>query len=345
MSPSPESTRMFQEAAEAPARAADLLRRQGDQLERIGETLRLMQPRTVLTCGRGSSDHAALYGKYLIETELGVVTASAAPSVSSLYAATPKLEGSVCMAVSQSGKSPDLLAAVRAAKAGGAYVIALVNVEDSPLAALADAVVPLSAGPERSVAATKSYILALVATARLVAAWNEDDHLRTSLERLPELLEQAWALDWSPAVEVLAPARNLYVVGRGLGLGVASEAALKLKETSGLHAEAFSSAEVRHGPMALVKSGFPVFMLSQHDETLRDVDQLASDFAERGATVVLAGEGGGSAVRRLPTVSAHPALEPITLIQSFYRLANAVALARGCDPDSPPHLNKVTETV
>jgi glucosamine--fructose-6-phosphate aminotransferase (isomerizing) len=345
MSLVPEQTRMFHEAAEAPERAAEFLRLQADALERLGAELRKRAPRVAMTCGRGSSDHAGLYAKYLIETELGVLTASAAPSVSSLYASTPALEGVVCLAISQSGKSPDLLAAVKAARGGGAFVIAFVNVEDSPLAGLADAVVPLSAGPERSVAATKSYILALIAVARLVAAWRDDDHLRLALDRLPAQLTEAWALDWSDAVEPLARARNLYVVGRGLGLGVASEAALKLKETSGLHAEAFSSAEVRHGPMALVKAGFPVMMLSQHDETLHDVDQLASDFAARGAEVILAGDGGAGRVLRLPTLASHPALEPILLIQSFYRLANSVAVARGCDPDRPPHLNKVTETV
>jgi glucosamine--fructose-6-phosphate aminotransferase (isomerizing) len=336
---------MYQEAAETSARAADFLREQGGALDRLAETLRRLRPRAAVTCGRGSSDHACLYAKYLFETELGLLTASAAPSVHSVYGAQPELERVVCFAVSQSGKSPDLLAAVRAMKAGGAFVIALVNAEDSPLAGLADAVAPLSAGPERSVAATKSFILALVAVARLVAAWREDELLLKAVESTPDLLSEAWSLDWSAALEVLVPARNLYVVGRGPGLGVASEAALKLKETCGLHAEAFSAAEVRHGPMALVNAGFPVLMLSQDDETRVELEGLAAEFAARGAPVVLAGGTGEGAVLRLPTLDAHPMIQPILMIQSFYRLANDAALARGFDPDRPPHLRKITETV
>ncbi len=142
----------------------------------------------------------------------------------------------------------------------------------------------------------------------------------------------------------LTPAINLFVVARGFGLGIAQEAALKLKETCGLHAEAFSSAEVKHGPMALVRAGFPVLMFSQDDETRAGIEQLAAEFAARKARVLLAGaKAHGATV--LPTVVAHPVIEPILQIQSFYRLANNLSLARGFDPDRPPHLNKVTETV
>jgi glucosamine--fructose-6-phosphate aminotransferase (isomerizing) len=248
------------------------------------------------------------------------------------------------LAISQSGKSPDLLAAVQAAKAAGAFVIALVNVTDSPLAALADEVLPLHAGPELSVAATKSYIAALAAIVQLVAAWTGDEDLGAALPTLPALLAQAWALDWTPAVERLKLARNLYVLGRGVGFGIAQEAALKFKETCGLHAEAFSAAEVLHGPMALVKEGFPVLVFAQNDESRESVDAMAKGVAERGADVLLAGAGEVGA-GALPALAAHPVIEPILMIQSFYRMANALSVARGYDPDSPPHLNKVTETV
>ena len=242
-----------------------------------------MQPRAVVTVGRGSSDHAATFAQYLIETRLGVMTASAAPSVSSLYNATPDMAGVVCLAISQSGKSPDLLTAVEGAKAAGAFVIALVNDETSPLAALADETAPLGAGPELSVAATKSYIAALSAIVQLVACWTEDEVLLAALADLPGLLEQAWALDWSAATAALRDARNLYVIGRGVGFGVAQEAALKFKETCGLHAEAFSAAEVRHGPMALVGRGFPVLALAQNDQSRAGVDELVAEFVSRGA--------------------------------------------------------------
>jgi glutamine---fructose-6-phosphate transaminase (isomerizing) len=204
--------------------------------------------------------------------------------------------------------------------------------------------VSLHAGRESSVAATKSYIASLSCITQLVASWTQDLELSASLARLPAQLARAWECDWTSAVASLTDAVNLFVIARGFGLGIAQEAALKLKETCGLHAEAFSSAEVKHGPMALVRAGFPVLMFSQDDETRAGIEQLAAEFAARGARVLLAGARANGATI-LPGVVAHPVIEPILLIQSFYRMANDLSLARGLDPDSPPHLNKVTETV
>ncbi len=314
------------------------------RVARIGALLREMKPRAVVTCARGSSDNAATFAKYLIESRAGVLTSSAAPSLSSLYEARPDLHGVVCLAISQSGRSPDLLASVEAAKRGGALVIALCNWTDSPLAALADHLIPLCAGVEMSVAATKSYIVSLSAVLHLVATWTADQSLLDALLRAPDQLAQAWELDWSNAVPALQDATNLYVVGRGFGLGIAQEVALKLKETCGLHAEAFSAAEVKHGPMALVRLGFPVLMLSQNDESRPGIAALAKDFVACGAEVLTAGIEVDSA-RPLPTIAADPAIEPMLMIQSFYRMATTLAFARGFDPDKPPHLNKVTETL
>ncbi|AAK22431.1 SIS domain-containing protein [Caulobacter vibrioides] len=340
----PASTHMFREAGEAARVAAVQLTANAPKIQALAQRLRANPPRVVVTCARGSSDHAATFARYLIETKAGVLTSSAGPSVSSVYDASPNLEGALYLAISQSGKSPDLLAAVKAAKAAGAHAVALVNVVDSPLAALADEVIPLHAGPELSVAATKSYIAALVAVTQLIAAWTEDAELTAALQDLPTALAAAWTLDWSLAVERLKTASNLYVLGRGVGFGVALEAALKFKETCGLHAEAFSAAEVLHGPMALVKDGFPALVFAQNDESRASVDEMAAGLRARGASVLIAG-GGGDAPDALPTLASHPVLEPILMIQSFYRMANALSVARGYDPDSPPHLNKVTETI
>lgn len=339
-----EDTRMFAEAAEAPAVVRAQLRDNADIVAKAAARLRAHPPTAALICGRGSSDNAGVFGRYLIESETGVLTSPAPLAVSSVYGQTPRIPGGVCFAISQSGKSPDLVAAASAAKAGGAFVIALVNVEDSPLSAVADLTIPLRAGPELSVAATKSFIASLTALAHLVAEWTGDDALRAGLDALPDQLEAAWRQDWSAALPTLRTATNLYVVGRGPGFGVAREAALKLKETCGLHAEAFSTAEVRHGPMALVKDGFPVLMLAQDDVTRADAEDLAADFATRGAKVFLSGPSDGR-VTPLPATPGHPALEPVLLIQSFYGLAARLSVARGFDPDRPPYLNKVTETV
>jgi glucosamine--fructose-6-phosphate aminotransferase (isomerizing) len=167
--------------------------------------------------------------------------------------------------------------------------------------------------------------------------------LRSELSHLPTLLRRAWALDWSALVEVLKGATDLYVLGRGIGFAIAQEAALKLKETSQLHAEAFSAAELRHGPMALVRGGFPTLIFGQSDEAAQNVAETAKRLVESGARVLLAGAEAEGATS-LPIISSAPLLEPILEIQSFYRAANALALARGLDPDHPPHLAKVTET-
>jgi glucosamine--fructose-6-phosphate aminotransferase (isomerizing) len=248
------------------------------------------------------------------------------------------------LAISQSGASPDILSVVSRARAAGARIVALVNAADSPLAQLADDLLPLHAGAEHSVAATKSYIASLAAIVQLVAAWADDAALSGALQRAPEQLARAWQLDWSAALVPLTAASSLYVIGRGLGLGVAQEAALKFKETCGLHAEALSAAELRHGPMALVHAGFPLLLFTQNDESRAGVTQLAAELARQRADVLIAGAR-IAGTTELPTEGADPVIEPLLFAQSFYRLANALSLARGYDPDAPPHLRKVTETI
>ena len=340
----PSDTLMFGEAGEAAAAVAAQAAANGATLAAIADRLRTDPPRVAVTCARGSSDHAATYAKYLIETRLGIPTASAAPSVASVYRKGPFAEDALWIAVSQSGRSPDLIASLEAAREGGAVTVALVNEPDSPLADIADFELPLRAGPERSVPATKSFIASLAALAALVAAWSEDETLSVALAELPDLLAQGWSLDWPDLVEGLARASSLYVIGRGLGLGIAQEAALKLKETCSLHAEAFSAAELRHGPMALVGPDFPLLVFRQRDEAAASVDAAIEAAVARGADVYLAGGQAKGAIV-LPSLRHHPAIEPIVQVQSFYRAAVHLSGRRGLDPDRPPHLAKVTETI
>jgi len=336
---------MFREAGES----ADVVARQIEANDTIVRELvqRLLNapPRFIVTAARGSSDHAATFGKYVFETQVGLMTASASPSVSSIYHTAQRLDGALYLAISQSGKSPDLVRHAQAAKQAGAHVVALVNVEDSPLAAAADTVVPLRAGPETSVAATKSYLAALSALVHIAARWRGDEGLLESLRATPAAMRATWQADWSPLVEGLVDARNLFVVGRGLGLGAAQEAALKLKETCGLHAEAFSAAEVKHGPMVLVGRDFPVLFLTQRDESRSGTQEVANEFAARGAKVWITSPDANEP-HALPVAEApHPVCAPLIAIQGFYRAANALAIRRGRDPDVPPHLNKVTQTL
>ncbi|WIG56234.1 MAG: Glucosamine-6-phosphate deaminase [isomerizing], alternative [Rhodanobacteraceae bacterium] len=340
-----EATLLHREAAEAADTVARQLERNDAAVCKLAASLRDHAPPFVATCARGSSDHAATYAKYVIETQTGCVTASASPSVESIYSVPLRLRDALYLVISQSGASPDLLRSAEAARNAGARVVALVNAEHSPLAALADTVIPLQAGPEKSVAATKSFIGSLGAVLHLVAHWRQDVALLDALHGLPEQLRQAFELDWSALVEGLRDMHDLFVLGRGYGLAAAQEAALKLKETCALHAEAFSSAEVRHGPMELVGPRLPVLLFAQQDDALPGVMATARDFHQRGAEVWTAAPGavGRDALPIVPT--SQPMLAPILAIQSFYRAVNALAIARGRDPDRPPHLAKVTETV
>ena len=335
---------MFQEAASAAGAVRAQLREDAASIDYIGAAIRRLAPRVVITCARGSSDHAATYAKYLIETRARILTASAAPSVSSVYGISQDLRGCLFIAISQSGRSPDLLASVAAAKASGATILSLCNSPGSPLTAASDLVIELRAGTENSVAATKSYLATLAAIARLVGAWTQDPLLNAALESLPSMMELSWALDWAAALPYLERVGNLYVVGRGLGLGAAQEVALKCKETCALHAEAFSSAEVRHGPYTLLGRDFPALLLAQHDATSGGLETLAADLVRRGVPVLLAGARVAGALE-LPSVQAAAELSPILLVQSAYRMLAELAVRRGLDPDRPPHLLKITETV
>ncbi|HEY5851996.1 MAG TPA: SIS domain-containing protein [Lysobacter sp.] len=341
----PTSTRMYAEAEQTADVVAGQFAANANIIDALVARLKASPPRFIVTCARGSSDHAATYGKYLFETTLGLITASASPSVGSVYAVQPQMEGALFVAISQSGKSPDLVRNAEIAKAAGAVVVVLVNVEDSPLAKIADTVIPLRAGPETSVAATKSYLCSLAALLQLAARWSGDAALLKATAQLPDALRAAWAQDWSPLVEGLKDAHNLFVVGRGLGLGAAQEAALKFKETCGLHAEAFSSAEVKHGPMAIVGPGFPVLAFAQDDDTGAGTVAVVEEFHKRGAPVWLARPGAHRDDALPMPASPHPACTPLLAVQSFYKAVNALAVARGHNPDVPPHLNKVTETV
>lgn len=345
MTRSAESTQMFLEARSASEAVRAQLCEDSREIEAIGAMLRKLAPRATVTCARGSSDHAATYAKYLIETRARVLTASAAPSVSSVYGIDQDLRGCLFIAISQSGRSPDLLASVAAAKTSGATVLALCNSADAPLVSAADHVIPLRAGPEISVAATKSYLATLAALARLVAAWTGNSALHAAIAELPDLMDRAWELDWSSALPLLQTADHLYVVARGLGLGAAQEVALKCKETCGLHAESFSSAEVRHGPFTLLGPRFPALLIAQNDSTRAGLEALAAELAARGIPVFISGTASAGGAHVLPSIECAAELGPVLAVQSAYRMIAELSVRRGFDPDRPASLSKITETL
>jgi glucosamine--fructose-6-phosphate aminotransferase (isomerizing) len=313
-------------------------------LRDIARRLAERQPSVIVTCARGSSDNAAAYFKYLAEILLGIPVASIGPSVASIYRAPLQLSGSVVVSVSQSGQSPDIVSLQSAAQTAGAFAIAVVNDVNSPLAKGADAVLPLHSGVETSVAATKTFLSSSVILAALVAEWRGDALLAKAARDLPEALEKALHADWSEALPVLREANSAYVVGRGPALAIAAEAALKLKETAMLHAEAFSGAEIMHGPVQLVEAGFPVIAFRPHDAAYDAMGEAVSHLQSTGARVFVA-EAGEHQSGRLPfSPSGHALLDPLAMLLSFYALAEQVARARGHDPDQPTRLKKVTQT-
>jgi glucosamine--fructose-6-phosphate aminotransferase (isomerizing) len=334
---------MATEAAESATVVERQMAMNKDVLATVRASFTAAPPTMIMTCARGSSDHAATFGRFLFETRLGIASGSLPPSVASIYGMTPVPDGALCLAISQSGRSPDLLATIARCQERGIRTVAITNDEASPLAQIADTTLLIQAGPERSVAATKSYIGSLFALLQLAEAMAPAAPIG-GLAALPGLLREAWRLDWSELARRLVDAKGLYVVGRGPGLAIASEAALKFKETSGLHAEAFSSAEIRHGPMALVDHNFPILVFRQNDESGPVTDQLVQDLVARGVPVFVAGVSVPGAVC-LPTVAADALLEPLLQVQAFYRMVADLAALRGHDPDKPPQLSKVTETL
>lgn len=338
-------THMASEVAEIPQVAARFLHDGAPAITAAAAALRATDPALVATVARGSSDHAATYLKYAIELLAGVPVASVGPSVASIYGRPLRLSGAACIGVSQSGQSPDIVEMMRAAGRGGALTIAITNASGSPITSASQHALPLGAGEERSVAATKTFVTSVLAGLALLAEWQEDAALRQAIAQAPEAFAQALTLDWSPLSARLARAGSAFVLGRGPAFAIAAEAALKFKETCGLHAESYSAAEVLHGPAAIVQTHFPVLALAIDDAALPHVVATAERLAAQGADVFVTGAT-AKGCTALPTVAGlHPLLAPLVLSVSFYRFVEDLARRRGLDPDTPPHLRKVTETV
>ena len=335
---------MLEEAISAADCVALQLSSDVERYADLGRKLRSTSFDTALTIARGSSDHAANYCAYLIMARMGRVVASLPMSLITLNRAPIETRNTLAIAISQSGQSPDVVDPMRYFRGGAATTVALVNDIESPLAKAAEWAMPLHAGKEQSVAATKSFIASLVAGARLVAQWQNDRDLLAGLQALPAALRAATEVDWSCALEVLAPARNIMVVGRGVSFPIALESALKFKETSALQAEAFSGAEIKHGPMALIEDGYPLLIFATRGPTQASVLQLAAEMRTRGAKVILAAPADVAERDLTLPVAATPDLDPIVAVQAFYIMAAHLSKARGMDPDRPRHLSKVTKT-
>jgi glucosamine--fructose-6-phosphate aminotransferase (isomerizing) len=338
------SVRTALEIREAPEAVRGQQRTLAQPVAEFAARLKRRPPQVVVTCARGSSAHAATFGKHLIERYLGIPVAAAAPNIASVYGGKLHLRDQLFLGISQSGSSADLIAMAERARASGAVTACIVNATDSPLAAECDIVLPMNAGLELSVSATKTFIATLSALLRLTAAWTGDLKMADAVDRLPDRLAAASDLDWSLALDALAGAASLVTIGRGPTLAIAREAALKLKETCNLHAEAFSGAEFLHGPVALVSPEYPILMFNPADAAAKGMRQLAANLREKDTALFTTDRdedpGGG-----LPVLPPdHADADAVCLIQSFYVMVVRLAQRLGTDVDRPRYLRKVTST-
>jgi glutamine---fructose-6-phosphate transaminase (isomerizing) len=337
-------SKMRLEINEIPEAAQRLIQSSEKTIQALSKALKEKDPALVATVARGSSDHAANYLKYIIEMQLGLPVASLGPSVASIYGSQLKMPRGAMIAISQSGKSPDIIAMAENARRGGSFTVAFTNVISSPLAAVCDVALDIEAGLELSVAATKTFVNSVIAGLLLVAGWTTDRNLMEALHTLPAALGKAVETDWSMLGEALEGRHSLYILGRGPAYAIACEAALKFKETSGMHAEAYSSAEVMHGPVSIVGEGFPVLALAARDKAQNSIVSMADQLTGQGARVFITSDLAQRA-KILPfAATGHPLTDALVQIASFYGFVEMLARLRGFDPDQPQHLRKVTET-
>ncbi|MBE3561603.1 MAG: SIS domain-containing protein [Ktedonobacteraceae bacterium] len=339
-----------QEIHSQPERIAALLQRETTHIEQI--VAQLPQFHYALIAARGSSDHAATYAKYAWAALAGYPVALATPSLHTLYKTAPRMDGALVVGISQSGQSPDIIAVLEAGKRQGCPTLAITNDGTSPLAVIADHVVELHAGVERSIAATKTYTAQLVVMALFAALWSRDQQRIRELQRLPEAI--ADTLNGNARTIAQQAERYRYmdrcvVIGRGYNYATAFELALKLKELTYVMATAYSSADFRHGPVATVESGLPVFLIMPSGATFNDMLDLASELKEREAELLVISDAEQALLTgktRFPLTATVPEwLSPITAILPGQLFALALTLAKGYEPDRPRGLHKVTRTL
>src|SRR5215472_10471246 len=344
------SSYLERELAEQPAALTRLIERQRDRAAEISELLRREDVQYILIASRGSSSNAARYAQYLLGRAHRVPVSFATPSLYTLYEQPPRLDGALVLGISQSGASPDVKAVIDEARAQGRPTVALTNVPTSPLGAAVDAVLPLEAGREESVAATKTYMNSLGAIALLFATATDDPRARDELERLPAQLARQLEVSAESAAQIdgLGPVDGGTVVARGVNYGTSFEIALKIRELSGLLFEAYSAADLMHGPVAAIGPGWPVIALAPTGPAFASMLDAVGGLAARGARLLVASDDERAlalAETRLPLVPGVPEwLSPLVAVVPGQLAAFHLAGLRGGDLDQPHGLSKVTLT-
>ncbi len=325
-----------QEALEAPDRIAQQLDENDHATDKLGSHLKLLNPRFIYVVGRGSSEHAGSFAKYLLEIETGIPVVTSAPSVTSIYGRKLNLDKALVLIISQSGCGPDILAQAEMAKQSGAFVVALVNDEKSPLCSVTDAVLPLKAGVQNAIGATKSVLTTLSALLQLTSKWANNKTLKKSIYQLPEILAQATKVAPIIKPEYFDGINHCAILGRGFGYPVAREIALKLVGVCGIHAEPFSTAEFLHGGVSLIEHQLAVLNTIIEDESYKSHMTQVKEIEQKGVII--------NSIRQ-PIKDLPSRLAPLAVLQRFYLDLPQIARSRGIDPNQPPGLNKLIKTL
>ena len=353
MSTAATASSMRREIDEIPDVVDQIIAASSGELRAVASAIRDGRPRWAMVAGRGTSDHAAVFAQYLFETYLGVPTGLVKPSVTTVYGASLDWNAGLLIAISQSGQSPDIIGVVEAARAGGALTVAITNEHPSPLAEAAEWHVRCHAGREVAIPATKSYVAELAVVASLVSAIRPDPSLSEGLAALPSVLRGTLlaTVDWLAvagriAVRDLAASNRALLVSRGYNLATALELALKLKETCGIFAEGYSTADFAHGPLVLAQAAVPIVAIRPDAAIGALIDETLAAMAGRGGrTTVIGGAEAASIPGALSLPSTLPeALTPLQFVVPGQLLVEATARELGLNPDAPAGLNKVTRT-
>jgi glutamine---fructose-6-phosphate transaminase (isomerizing) len=339
---------MRSELGESPTVVERLLGGAARRIDEIADAVRARDLDLAVIAARGTSDHAALYGQYVLGERNGILVAQATPSLVSIYGAAPPMGNALVVGISQSGRSPDVVGVVEAARRQGAVTVAITNDPGSELAAAAEHVVDLTAGEERAVAATKTYVAQLAVLAMLSAALTGSRAARDELDGVPAAMRSALAQE--PAIEALAAAwpggDRCVVLARGFNYATAREWGLKLKEVAYVLADPYSGADFQHGPIAMVSPGFPVLAIAVSGPALAGMGELLRRLRESGARLLVLSDvtdfAGLADVVPLPAVPEW--LSPLVAIVPAQLFAYHLALARGIEIAHPRNLSKVTLT-
>ncbi len=345
-----EQPYLYREIFAQPQVLTTLFLEESQRVADIAKALREQDIRYIVMAARGSSDNAALYGKYLFGTTVGLPVALATPSLHTLYHRPPRMEGALVIGISQSGKSTDIVTVVQDARDQGVPTLAITNDPSSPLAQAASYTIPLHAGVERSIAATKTYTAQLMALALLAAHMAGDEVLLQELQDVPAAVSQTLSLA-EPISRIADRYRYMdacVVIGRGYNYATAYEIALKLKELTYVVAEPYSSADFQHGPIAMVANGFPVMIVAPQGKVHAEIHKQAQELKRKGAELVIISDVRESLdLARVPLplpTSLPERVTPFVTVIPGQLFAYYLTLAKDYDPDHPRGLTKVTQT-